>query len=494
MKKRKTYLAICMAGALAVSGLAGCGESVTAEELVPEVQENAQNADSMEAGLSARISAKVPADVLSSLMGSSGSSAAATADVEAEVTLDGEIQAIREDTTYLNMDLEVSAAGMMQSMALEAYLVQDGDTLKAYAATDGEWTYSESEVESDTAMDSMNQLLDDGMDWVLEEDTEEVGGTEAYVLTAALSGEELLQIAQEAAGASGEDVDLDSLLEETGVDFSKLNLDLVWYVDQEERTPLGMELDFGSSLTDLLADTPLAGVEVEISFELTDMAYNSVEEIAVPEEALAAAGGAEPETEPEMESEESTDSFLGEVTQPAAEATTEAATEAGEETIPDYEAGAAAINAAGQFTLTSYSGGLTINGTLPAGYTCGYGTENMVRLDAEDGSNSVTYSLMDKELWTIEELAEDPDSWVEYMQEDTENYKDIVISDLQTATVAGREVSYRLLTYNAYGLDYQEYYAWVDTGSAICEIETDGDQTGQTVEEFLAPFVENLAF
>ena len=80
------------------------------------------------------------------------------------------------------------------------------------------------------------------------------------------------------------------------------------------------------------------------------------------------------------------------------------------------------------------------------------------------------------------------------MQEDTENYKDIVISDLQTATVAGREVSYRLLTYNAYGLDYQEYYAWVDTGSAICEIETDGDQTGQTVEEFLAPFVENLAF
>ena len=107
----------------------------------------------------------------------------------------------------------------------------------------------------------------------------------------------------------------------------------------------------------------------------------------------------------------------------------------------------------------------------------------------------MTYTLNGKSLYDEEDLASQVTSWVDYMKEDTENYQNVTAAEVQKETIGGKEVSYILVTYQAFGdRQYQEYHAWVDGGAAfgMAEIVSSGPEA--TAQELITPFVEGLTF
>ncbi|MCJ7835968.1 hypothetical protein MUB23_11290 [Cuneatibacter sp. NSJ-177] len=462
MKKMKKYLAVLMACLLTVAGLAGCGEKVTATELVDAMKAQWEDASSIEAEMNIDGTIKISSNGIS---------------MEMMLELAGKLQTVKDKGSIIDMGITVSAAGQKQAMDMQMISVKDGDKEKVYTYQNDIWSYSEADKGDQDSSSQLSKLMNDKMEWTLEKDTEKVDGEEAYVLTSTVNGKDLMDAFSEMAEVS--ESDIEDMAKD--VDLSKLNLDIVWFISKEDKTPLKAEVDFGDSLNQLFEGTELAGSKIELSFEITDFGFDTVKSIKVPDEALAAETPTEPATQPtETETSQVQSSDVGTSTQPSTE---------------DYEAAAKAVNETGKFSLyDSYSeSGMT--GTLPAGYRCDYASDTMVTLSDESYEVNVTYTLNGKSLYDEEDLASQVTSWVDYMKEDTENYQNVTATEVQKETIGGKEVSYILVTYQAFGdRQYQEYHAWVDGGAAfgMAEIVSSGPEA--TAQELITPFVEGLTF
>lgn len=266
--------------ALAVSCLSGCGggsKEVTAEDIVTGAQENMAAAESMSGTLELAMEGTISSSGVSLDM-----TISMLMDLMACQTEEGNI-------AYIGGDVTFGMLGMKFSMSLECYTVEEGDVIRTYTCTDGEWTYEEgsrSDLEDNSfeeMVSSVSIFCSDADNWTLAEELQEVDGVSCYVLTAMISSADMGDFA-ELVG---------SILEEEVSD-TDIELPLTLYVDAENLIPVAAEVDCTLMAADLLAGSDAAGSEfTTYTVAIRDLKYGNVEEITIPEEALEAAASAE---------------------------------------------------------------------------------------------------------------------------------------------------------------------------------------------------------
>ena len=200
---------------------------------------------------------------------------------------------------YTKSVTETAFAGQEMSETTESYIVPEEDKLVnyLYMESTGQWVKTEVDLDTEALAaqeGNFHWLAAKAADeLVLEEGTQQVGGREAYVLRATLTGQEMKQTV-----GNGEAASLLSSMGMGDADITSLAIDTVFYVDAETYLPLAFDMELqglDAMLQAVLAgnaDLAAAGVEMQISpvtLNYTDITYDPVEIPAVPEEAIASA-------------------------------------------------------------------------------------------------------------------------------------------------------------------------------------------------------------
>lgn len=221
-----------------------------------------------------------------------------------------------KDPLQAKMDiaLDVAAMGEKESVNAEMYFVEDENGyVKSYiydSETDS-WDYEISDETVESFMESITETNaisfdDSGIDFEVASDTEDIDSKSCYVLTADIDKDtivSILEMSMEAAGemseVDGEEVteSIEELKEQMSV-LEGLVFNLQYYIDAETYEPVKFVIDASNSdmfsINALMEESLGADAETSVSIELNEakievvMDYDAVDEITVPEEAIAA--------------------------------------------------------------------------------------------------------------------------------------------------------------------------------------------------------------
>lgn len=286
MKKLKYLGTSALVLALVMSSLSGCGEKkLTLEDILAKVKENTEASS----GMTGVMEMVMEANITDPSLGM---------DMDMGISMTVDMKTSKQEAKEISSvsgTIEISALGQEMSMEMESYTLQEGGTVKSYSCTDGEWEYSEDDAEGMGEMASeMASLYENAENWTLAEEKEDKNGVSCYVLTGAVSGEDLDAYSEMTESLSGEEADL-----------SQVEMPMTLYVDAEKLLPVSILVDGAEAMTQMLAGTADEGSEFEtFTIAINNITYGDVE-ITIPEEALAAeeAGAVEPELEEETGSE-----------------------------------------------------------------------------------------------------------------------------------------------------------------------------------------------
>lgn len=267
---------------LSIMTFAGCGEKVTAESIMEQMKANTENLDSTEAKM-----------VFGMEMNISESTEAINIDMDMKVSLDMDMQTTTDpEASHITMKVAVSATGMNIDMKMEMYQVAEGGETVTYSLAEDVWTRTVSEDIADTLdTDAMMELIETlDIEYTLGDRTEDVDGTEAYVLSTTITGKDIMSVMENLVSAMGEDfsmAEFDSL----DLDIESLNAEIKYYVDKDKMLPLKVTVDFGDSLGKMFEG--MGGTEgfefKEAYLEIEYTGFNTVDTIKVPQEVKDAA-------------------------------------------------------------------------------------------------------------------------------------------------------------------------------------------------------------
>lgn len=210
---------------------------------------------------------------------------------------------------YTLMDMAVIAGDETMAYTVEAYMVEEEESVVAYMQMFDTWIRSDygMSVSDFITSESMTEV-DTGEVWsgvkpndlTLDEDTATLNGTEVYVLRGSIPAGDMSEA-------------LTNLGVEDPTQYEDINLPVVYYVDAESFLILRMEADM-SFMTDILdevlaqsmagTDAEDAVIELNISDAVYDLGYGTPEIPAVPQEAYdyiadnPDVSGGEEDTEP----------------------------------------------------------------------------------------------------------------------------------------------------------------------------------------------------
>lgn len=440
MKKRIAWLLACLMTVMLA--LAGCGEKVTAEDVLNKSVENAGSKKSVEMDLKLIFKGKVSVEQSGTQVG-----------LDMDMNMAGTIQSLTETgDSHGTIDLGVSMMGADISTNMEFYSVEEDGERVAYTKQEDAWSRTAGDQDSgsmDMDFGSIQEMVESGeASAELQENTEEVDGKEAYVVKMNISEDSLKEVTDSLASAMGG----------SGEGETELSLPVTYYVEKETMLPLKMAIDMKALGNAMMGAQEGASVELsDFSMEVTFSGFDTVNEIVVPEDVKSAAG-------------ESGDSGLDDIlNELESEAEEESAEPAGEETTGAEEEEGPVTDADGNYVLTGYSGeGQALLGDIE-GYEITYGSENMIAFSNDE--IDITFSLDD---YTPDEEMVESYGFADYMQGD-EDYSNIQVSEIQTMTAGDREIQY-------FSEDYlfmeenacRDYYAWTEIEDGIklvCEIE-----------------------
>lgn len=126
---------------------------------------------------------------------------------------------------------------------MEIYMEENGDVLSSYtySGMDDSWSYSEEEFDREEylAMNDVSHLpMEDRFaDAVLDEETVEINGREAYVLHITCTGDDMNSLMDKVGGS------VMNSSEYSDLSFDGLSVPAVYYVDTETFLPIQIELD-----------------------------------------------------------------------------------------------------------------------------------------------------------------------------------------------------------------------------------------------------------
>ena len=265
MKKQKRLMALGITAAMAAGLLSGCGTKATPENLLRDMQKNAEKTES------ALLNFKM--DIA---MGDGTDDVSLGMDMNMETTTEPE-------ASHGKGTVSISMSGMDFSVEMEMYSVQEDGEYVTYTLMEDQWTKEVSDDgemtgEVDSIADNVEEYADQ---FELAEDLVTVNDKECFELTGELDGDLFSEMMQ---------TDMTDSLAGYGIDEEALS-DMMFPctidIYKDSILPARLYFDMTESLAPLMEDS---GVTVsECYVDMTFMEYDTVEEITVPDEAVSAA-------------------------------------------------------------------------------------------------------------------------------------------------------------------------------------------------------------
>ena len=265
MKKQKRLMALGITAAMAAGLLSGCGTKATPENLLRDMQKNAEKTES------ALLNFKM--DIA---MGDGTDDVSLGMDMNMETTTEPE-------ASHGKGAVSISMSGMDFSVEMEMYSVQEDGEYVTYTLMEDQWTKEVSDDgemtgEVDSIADNVEEYADQ---FELAEDLVTVNDKECFELTGELDGDLFSEMMQ---------TDMTDSLAGYGIDEEALS-DMMFPctidIYKDSILPARLYFDMTESMAPLMEDS---GVTVsECYVDMTFMEYDTVEEITVPDEAVSAA-------------------------------------------------------------------------------------------------------------------------------------------------------------------------------------------------------------
>lgn len=265
MKKQKRLMALGITAAMVAGLLSGCGTKATPENLLRDMQKNAEKTES------ALLNFKM--DIA---MGDGTDDVSLGMDMNMETTTEPE-------ASHGKGTVSISMSGMDFSVETEMYSVQEDGEYVTYTLMEDQWTKEVSDDgemtgEVDSIADNVEEYADQ---FELAEDLVTVNDKECFELTGELDGDLFSEMMQ---------TDMTDSLAGYGIDEEALS-DMMFPctidIYKDSILPARLYFDMTESMAPLMEDS---GVTVsECYVDMTFMEYDTVEEITVPDEAVSAA-------------------------------------------------------------------------------------------------------------------------------------------------------------------------------------------------------------
>lgn len=264
MKKRIiSILALVLIFAFMMTGCGG-PKKVTAQSLLEGAQAKTEAANSMEGKMTMEMT------IESEDMAALGGSMALSMDMDMQTTTD-------PVASYMTGSVNMMGFGM----DMDIYTVVEDGKLCNYMKVMDQWMvqrldFDESMME---AVDSSAKDLLKNIDSLtLAEETKDVDGKEAYIISGTIEGEDVQNLMNSATSSLG------GVMGNTDqIDLSGMTVDVEYAVGKEDGLPIYTNMKFGGM------KSSAEGVEVNISdmtANLTYTGFGTVESIAVPQEAI----------------------------------------------------------------------------------------------------------------------------------------------------------------------------------------------------------------
>jgi hypothetical protein len=265
-----------------IASLSGCG-SVTAQSLAEKLSESMADVQSLQESVTMDFEGSVTM-----------TSYNVSTDMILQVSQDSEIT-VDPLVTHSNGTLSMTFMDESDSMDYENYSVLDEDTMTIYESSDGgSWIQYTEQLDTDqlAAVSSlyneslMQGIADGSVEAELQEETQTFHDEECYVVTSAVSGDQLM-----------------SLLEQTGLnntvtqylseeDLADTSTPVTIYFSKESQRLAGMSIDMkelGQTMFDsLMEGQGIDDYEVEMDTFQVEIAlsdYNTIDTIEIPQEA-----------------------------------------------------------------------------------------------------------------------------------------------------------------------------------------------------------------
>lgn len=292
--KKIIALALCLVMVLGL--LAGCGEKpMDVKTLTQKMDEAAKNQTS---------AAYKMALELEMTMGMEGMTLTMGADANLDMKAD-----LAKNALWVDVDAALDVLGETQEIGMEIYTgtAEDGTaTMYIYEDSTGTWMKAAmedfagqiSQMQGSTI--KMSDIPQEKM--TLAEEKQTVGTSECFVLTMDADGSFFSEQMNSMMGAAAETMDEETAAMLENLDWSKLNVKAVYFVDAKTFQTVQMDMDvqgFGEMMDEVLGAAVaelmalMGGEDMEITIEvpvfkasLTEMTYTGIEVPAVPQEAI----------------------------------------------------------------------------------------------------------------------------------------------------------------------------------------------------------------
>ena len=268
---KKSIAIFCML-IMALGLLAGCGasEEVTAPSLVEDAQKYADDAASTKAHM-----------LLNMTM--SGESLQALGD-SIDLGMDLDLDSVKEPMAN-HMTGKINTMGM--DMDYEAYTVLQDQEVCVYSKIMGSWTVQKTPVDEEALesfkKNSTSQIFSKEDKFTLQEKTEDVNGTEAYIVTGTIEGDEIKDLM----------ASFNSAMPSMGMDMSKadytgVSVDVKYAIAREDRRPVYIEMAF-KGMESMMGENA-DGVTIDnFTIRMDYLEFNTIDKIEVPQEVVDSA-------------------------------------------------------------------------------------------------------------------------------------------------------------------------------------------------------------
>jgi len=249
--------------------LAGCGasEQATAGSLVEEAQKYTNDASSMKTHMLMKIS--MSGESLKALGGSM------------DMSMDLDMDSVKEPMAS-HMTGKMNAMGM--DIDYEGYTAMENNELSVYSKVMGNWTVQKTPVDEEALerlkTGSTGQIFSKEDKFTLQDKTEDVDGTEAYIITGTIEGDEIKDLMASFSGA------MPSMgMDMNKADYSGVSVDVKYAIAKEDKRPVyidmtfkGMESMMGESAEGLTIDN--------FTIRMDYVEFNTVDSIVIPQEVI----------------------------------------------------------------------------------------------------------------------------------------------------------------------------------------------------------------
>ena len=265
----RKWMAVLMAAGLAVMSLAGCGakeKPVTAQSLLEEIETKTKSMNSMTSHMTLNMTME-------------GEQMAQLGVDSMDVTMDADSQVTQDPmASYINGKMNL----MGMNLDMEIYTVLEGDELVNYMGMMGSWMYQRLPYDKETINSisaNAGELLQHIDSLTLQEETEDIDGKPAYIISGTLQGEEMMELLGQAQSALGTATGLNELMDEEAVE--NLSMDFKYAVDQESRLPVYGDFAF-NGFENLTGQEEVTISNFTMRTDYTG--FDNVEKIEVPQE------------------------------------------------------------------------------------------------------------------------------------------------------------------------------------------------------------------